>query len=62
MLLDELGGEKDANFFHFALTSRSLRVYLAGCEPVMRISTSLRALCCQSGLEATFETPNQGPE
>jgi hypothetical protein len=27
-----------------------LLVYLTGREPAMRISTSLRALCCQSGL------------
>jgi hypothetical protein len=26
-------------------------------DPVMRISTSLLALCCQSGLDATFATP-----
>ena len=26
-------------------------------EPVMRISTSLLALCCQSGLDATLDTP-----
>ena len=32
-------------------------VYLTGREPVMRISTSLRALCCQSGLVATLATP-----
>jgi hypothetical protein len=33
------------------------RVYLTGREPVIRISTSLLALCCQSGLDATWETP-----
>lgn len=33
------------------------RLYLTGREPVMRISTSLFALCCQSGLDATLETP-----
>jgi hypothetical protein len=31
--------------------------YLAGREPVMRMSTSLLALCCQSGLVATLATP-----
>jgi hypothetical protein len=31
--------------------------YLIGREPVIRMSTSLLALCCQSGLEATLETP-----
>jgi hypothetical protein len=33
------------------------RVYLTGREAVMRMSTSLRTLCCQSGPDATFETP-----
>jgi hypothetical protein len=33
------------------------RVYLIGREPVMRMSTSLLALCCQSGPDATWETP-----
>ena len=33
------------------------RVYLIGREPVIRMSTSLLALCCQSGPEATWETP-----
>jgi hypothetical protein len=28
-------------------------VYLSGREPVMRMSTSLLALCCQSGPDAT---------
>ena len=32
-------------------------VYLIGREPVMRMSTSLLALCCHSGPEATWETP-----
>jgi hypothetical protein len=32
-------------------------VYLIGREPVMRMSTSLLALCCQSGPDATLETP-----
>ena len=31
--------------------------YLIGREPVMRMSTSLLALCCQSGPDATWETP-----
>jgi hypothetical protein len=31
--------------------------YLIGREPVIRMSTSLLALCCQSGLDATLETP-----
>src|SRR5579863_7234472 len=31
--------------------------YFVGREPVMRISTSLLALCCQSGLLATLDTP-----
>src|SRR5207248_4999618 len=30
---------------------------LIGCEPVMRISTSLLALGCQSGVDATLATP-----
>src|ERR1700689_351280 len=34
-----------------------LRAYLIGREPVMRMSTSLLALCCQSGPDATWETP-----
>jgi len=33
------------------------RVYLTGREPVMRMSTSRLALCCQSGPDATWETP-----
>jgi hypothetical protein len=36
---------------------RDSRAYLAGREPVMRMSTSLLALCCQSGLVATLATP-----
>jgi len=32
-------------------------VYLIVREPVMRMSTSLLALCCQSGPDATWETP-----
>jgi|SRR5580658_4988711 hypothetical protein len=31
--------------------------YLAGREPVIRMSTSLLALCCQSGLVFTLATP-----
>jgi hypothetical protein len=31
--------------------------YSTGREPVMRMSTSLLALCCQSGLVATLATP-----
>ena len=38
------------------------RVYLTGREPEIRMSTSLLALCCQSGLDATWETPIQGPK
>ena len=34
-----------------------LRAYLTGREPVMRMSTSFLALCCQSGPEARLETP-----
>jgi hypothetical protein len=37
-----------------------VRLILTGREPVMRISTSLLALCCQSGLDAALDTPNQG--
>src|SRR5580658_4387572 len=33
------------------------RAYRIGREPVMRMSTSLLALCCQSGPDATWETP-----
>jgi hypothetical protein len=33
------------------------RRYLAGREPMMRISTNLLALACQSGAVATLETP-----
>jgi hypothetical protein len=33
------------------------RAYLAGREPMMRMSTSLLALCCQSGVVATLATP-----
>ena len=37
---------------------KALRIllYLTGREPVMRISTSLLALCCQLGLDASSET------
>jgi diketogulonate reductase-like aldo/keto reductase len=38
-------------------TKSESRVYLIGREPVMRMSTSLLALCCQSGPDATWETP-----
>jgi hypothetical protein len=34
-----------------------VRLILTGREPVMRISTSLLALCCQLGLDATLDTP-----
>ncbi len=34
-------------------------VYFIGREPVIRISTSLLALCCQSGLVATLATPTR---
>jgi len=34
-------------------------VYRAGREPVIRISTSLLALCCQSGMDAALETPTR---
>jgi len=33
------------------------RTYFAGREPAMRISTNLLALGCQSGADATLETP-----
>ena len=33
------------------------RSYFPGRDPVMRISTSRLALCCHSGLVATFDTP-----
>jgi len=33
---------------------------MIGREPAMRISTSLLALCCQSGLDATLETTGSG--
>jgi hypothetical protein len=33
--------------------------YLIACEPLSRISTSLLALCCQSGLDATLATPTR---
>jgi hypothetical protein len=39
------------------LTKSASCVYLIGREPVMRMSTSLLALCCQSGPDATWETP-----
>jgi Family of unknown function (DUF6010) len=35
----------------------SCRSHINGRAPKMRISTSLRALCCQSGLVETFDTP-----
>ena len=39
-------------------TTRELaRRFYFGCEPVIRISTSLLALSCQSGPVATLETP-----
>src|SRR5260370_15173576 len=31
--------------------------YLAGREPLLRMSTSLLSLCCQSALMATLATP-----
>ena len=37
--------------------NREPLAYLAGREPAMRMSTSLLALCCQSGLVATLATP-----
>jgi hypothetical protein len=37
--------------------TESLEAYLAGREPLMRMSTSLLALCCQSGLVLTLATP-----
>jgi hypothetical protein len=40
-----------------ACLNASLQRYLRGREPMMRISTSLLALCCQSGLLATLDTP-----
>jgi hypothetical protein len=45
---------------HYRRGGSSVRmqgVYLIGREPVMRMSTSLLALCCQSGPDATWETP-----
>ena len=36
---------------------RTQGVYLTGREPEMRMSTNLLALCCQSGPDATWETP-----
>ena len=39
------------------VAERDFLVYLTGREPVIRMSTSLLALCCQSGLAATLETP-----
>jgi hypothetical protein len=36
---------------------RGCRGYFSGRAPKIRISTSLRALCCQSGLVDTFATP-----
>jgi len=38
-------------------SSPSRKNYLTGREPVMRISTSRLALCCQSGPVATLDTP-----
>jgi hypothetical protein len=38
-------------------TGREVMPHLSGREPVIRISTSLRALCCQSGPVATLATP-----
>jgi hypothetical protein len=40
-----------------AILDPRLPAYLIGREPVMRMSTSLLALCCQSGPDATWETP-----
>jgi hypothetical protein len=34
-----------------------MRPYFVGCAAAIRISTSLGALCCQSGLVATLATP-----
>jgi hypothetical protein len=33
--------------------------YFVGREPLMRISTSLLALCCQSGVEGVVVLPRQ---
>src|SRR5215831_5530922 len=41
----------------FRNTSLNRRAYLAGREPLIRMSTSLLALCCQSGAEDMLETP-----
>jgi len=38
-------------------TKSGSRVYWIVREPVMRMSTSLLALCCQLGPDATWETP-----
>jgi len=44
---------------YFGLADSGVRsgVYSIGREPLIRISTSLRALCGQSGPDATLETP-----
>ena len=41
----------------FRNASLNRRAYLTGREPLIRMSTSLRALCCQSGPEDMLETP-----
>ena len=38
---------------------RGIRAYFGGRDPVIRMSTSLLALCCQSGLDATWATPTR---
>jgi hypothetical protein len=49
--------ERALHYFVQALPPSPRRAYVIGREPVMRMSTSLLALCCQSGPEATWETP-----
>ncbi len=50
-------GSADANRLSGLCPGNSACLYRMGRAPVIRISTSLLALCCQSGLVATLATP-----
>jgi hypothetical protein len=53
----EWNGERFQTQAGALIPAKIRKTYRMGREPRIRISTSLFALCCQSGLEATLETP-----
>src|SRR4051812_47444733 len=56
----QIAGMRDYRFSPIAPPrpgTGKLSTYLTGRDPVTRMSTSLLALCCQSGLVATLATP-----